>query len=356
MPGTSSMHASRFVISCSRPDMLCSNHLVRTMTIYFASASPGFSNVTARITSKIQAIAFVQVKPLQIDVDGQFSRKHQQLLRIGPPAPGAIRDARAAGQIHHDDLYSACDVLSRGMAAAIPGLGIAPDRLVGEAGQTFGRTVALPDHGTQGHGERDAKLAQQNRGGTALTAFDPPDHRPADTRARGQFIQTETGRRPQNLESVTDGFVELLLTHGKSPARAEFGSFELSMLPKNLGFPREKLNETLRRDHRRKEVVDALHGGCLLFRLLAGAGVADDNRQIARIARRPCIALDAPIEMDAGQDDGLDSLAGEFKRQLRAGKGGLQRQLVELVVTRMNQRAQLADELAVFLLHLRREV
>src|SRR5215218_3203891 len=71
----------------------------------------------------------------------------------------------------------------------------------------------------------------------------------------------------------------------------------------------EKLNERLGGDHGREEVVDPLKRRSLLFRLLAGAGIADHDRQVAVVARRAGVALDAPVEMDAGQDNDFNALA-----------------------------------------------
>ena len=136
----------------------------------------------------------------------------------------------------------------------------------------------------------------------------------------------------------------------------EFGSFAHVEAPEYLGLPREKFDETIRRDHWRKEVVDALHRGGFLFRFLTGTGVADDDRQIPGIARRPRITLDAPIEMDTGQHDRLDSLAAQLERELCSCKSGLKRKFVELIITWLGQRAVLADEFAVLPFHLRRKV
>src|ERR1700688_4669884 len=102
----------------------------------------------------------------------------------------------------------------------------------------------------------------------------------------------------------------------------------------------QKFYECLGRDDRRKEVVDALHGRGFLFRLLAAAGVADHDRQITVVARGPGVSFDAPVEMDAGQDDDLDRFARKLQRQLRADKGGLQRHFDELVVAGANERLQ----------------
>src|SRR5258708_1650435 len=195
---------------------------------------------------------------------------------------------------------------------------------------------------------------------TAVALLSPRSTRPIIARLTPERAASSFKLRPAVARSTLSRFPMALsssfwpIANSRAPRFRElryFGTPELS-----LGFAREKLNETVGRDHRRKEIIDALHRRSLLLRLLAGTGVADDDGQIPRIARCPCIALDAPIEMNAGQDDGLDSLAAELERQLGAGKSRLQRQLVELVIPRLDQRAQFADQLTVFLLHLRRKV
>src|SRR5258708_3049950 len=195
---------------------------------------------------------------------------------------------------------------------------------------------------------------------TAVALLSPRSTRPIIDRLTPERAASSFKLRPAVARSTLSRFPMALsssfwpIANSRAPRFRElryFGTPELS-----LGFAREKLNETVGRDHRRKEIIDALHRRSLLLRLLAGTGVADDDGQIPRIARCPCIGLDAPIEMNAGQDDGLDSLAAELERQLGAGKSRLQRQLVELVIPRLDQRAQFADQRTALRLHLRRHV
>src|ERR1700761_9137036 len=91
-----------------------------------------------------------------------------------------------------------------------------------------------------------------------------------------------------------------------------------------LRLARDEFHEAVCRDHGSEEVVDALHRGRLLFRFLAGAGIADDDRKITGVAGGTRISFDAPVQMDAGKHDGLDSLAAQFQRELGSCESRLQ--------------------------------
>src|SRR5690349_15100040 len=107
-----------------------------------------------------------------------------------------------------------------------------------------------------------------------------------------------------------------------------------------LGSLSEQLYECIGRNDRSEKIVDSLHGRRLLFGLLAPAGIADHDRQVTVIPRGARVPLDTPVEMYARQNNGLDRLARQLERQLRADECRLQCHLVELVVAGLNKRLQ----------------
>src|ERR1700722_1446658 len=197
----------------------------------FCELIPGILEGNRAHHVEIKTIALKQIKPFQIDMDDYPSFQHQQLLGVSPPAPWAVLNARTAGQIDDDDLDSARDVLRGSMPSTIAGIRIAPDRLIGETGKSFGRAVAEADHGAERHVQRRAKLAEKNGGRAAFAAFDSTYHSPADTRPRGELVQGETGVRPHSSESISDRPVQLLLAHSFLSRRSSTDRPSLSILP-----------------------------------------------------------------------------------------------------------------------------
>ena len=65
------------------------------------------------------------------------------------------------------------------------------------------------------------------------------------------------------------------------------------------------------------------------------------------IPGRPDVAFDAPVEVDPGKDDHLHPFAGQLKRERRADKARLERELVKLVVAGLDQRLELGDQFVV---------
>src|ERR1700688_886842 len=92
---------------------------------------------------EIEAVSFKKIEPLQINMDDYSSFQDQQLLRVSPSAPWAVRNACATGKINDDDLHSTRHVLRGSVSSTIAGVRITPDRLVGEAGEGVGGTVAV---------------------------------------------------------------------------------------------------------------------------------------------------------------------------------------------------------------------
>jgi hypothetical protein len=74
----------------------------------------------------------------------------------------------------------------------------------------------------------------------------------------------------------------------------------------------------------------------LLFGLLRCGGIADDNREISIVSRRPGIALNAPVEVNARQNDHLDFLARQLEWKLGSDERRLKSKLVELEVARLD--------------------
>jgi hypothetical protein len=127
------------------------------------------------------------------------------------------------------------------------------------------------------------------------------------------------------------------------PCRAEAGP-PLGYVSSVFG---KQFYERVRRDDRREEVVDPLERRLGLFGLLGPGGVANHDRQIAVVARRPGIALDAPVEVDASEHDHLDALACQLKREIGADECRLQGLLEQVIVARLELGLQLLDDLVV---------
>src|SRR5258708_17123795 len=118
----------------------------------------------------------------------------------------------------------------------------------------------------------------------AVALLSPRSTRPIIARLTPERAASSFKLRPAVARSTLSRFPMALsssfwpIANSRAPRFRElryFGTPELS-----LGFAREKLNETVGRDHRRKEIINALHRPSLLLRLLPATAVPDHNAHI----------------------------------------------------------------------------
>lgn len=117
---------------------------------------------------EVEAVALAEIEALLADKDGELSLQQRQLLCIGASSPGIVGHAPSLRQVDHDDFNAAGRALRRGVTPPILGFRIAPDGLVGLAGEALRRTIGEPNDAAQGDVERSAAQSLPRSAAVAL--------------------------------------------------------------------------------------------------------------------------------------------------------------------------------------------